>query len=460
MKEEQGKKLNLGNIVGLGLGGAIGSGIFVLLGYGIAYTGRSIVLVVAAGCLFMLLAYWYNLAMPTMFVLKGGDYSMKTMLFNPLLTGVGAWMTIVNGLAISSYAIAISGYLGIAIPGLQNHQQITAFVTVTVFFLSTIKGSRFVTIIENLVTILLIVALALFAVFGLPKVDWTHFLSSTYDGGFFRGGLGGVVSALAIMGWACQGTTMAPISMAAVTKKPKWTIPVAILIVTVLLAGIYGVIALVAGGVLPYDQVAGNNLSVTAEYIFSKPLYMFFVVGGGISAIASSLLGGLAMFRYPLIQIAEDGWIPAVFKKTTRNGYPYLSYLVFYIISVLPIITGMELDAAISLVMIPSMLMNIYMNLACIGLPKKNPEQWAKRSVRLPVPVYTVCCALGAICAGVVAWNLYVELSFRDGMIAIGILMALVLLSALRLKQGAVHPEKLKAIKKAIIDEALTMDKE
>ena len=43
----------------------------VLLGFGIAYTGRSIVLVCVLGCFFMLLAYWYNLVMPSIFVLKG-----------------------------------------------------------------------------------------------------------------------------------------------------------------------------------------------------------------------------------------------------------------------------------------------------------------------------------------------------------------------------------------------------
>ena len=56
--EEKGKKLKTMNIVGLGLGGAIGTGIFLLLGFGIAYSGRSIILVCAAGCFFMLLAYW------------------------------------------------------------------------------------------------------------------------------------------------------------------------------------------------------------------------------------------------------------------------------------------------------------------------------------------------------------------------------------------------------------------
>ena len=52
--EEKGKKLGLWNIIGLGLGGAIGTGVFVLLGYGVAYTGRSISLVVTIGCFFML----------------------------------------------------------------------------------------------------------------------------------------------------------------------------------------------------------------------------------------------------------------------------------------------------------------------------------------------------------------------------------------------------------------------
>ena len=233
--EEKGKKLGLWNIIGLGLGGAIGTGIFVLLGYGIAYTGRSISLVVAIGCFFMLLAYWYNLAMPAMFVMKGGDYSMKAMLFNPFMSGVSAWMILVNGLAMSSYSVALAQYLAIAIPSLQNHQTLVAFIAMTLFFLSTIKGSRFITILENIITLVLVASLVIFVVFGLPKVDFANTFSSA-DGGFFHGGFTGFVSALAVMGWACQGTTMAPVSMAAVTKNPKRTIPLGIIIITLLLA--------------------------------------------------------------------------------------------------------------------------------------------------------------------------------------------------------------------------------
>lgn len=452
--EENGKKLGLWNIVGLGLGGAIGTGIFVLLGYGIAYTGRSISLVVAIGCFFMLLAYWYNLAMPSMFVMKGGDYSMKVMLFNPFMSGVSAMMTLVNGLAMSSYAVAIAQYLAIAIPALQNYQSLVAFIAMTLFFLSTIKGSRFITILENIVTIVLVVALALFVGFGLPKVDFANTFTSA-DGGYFHGGFTGFVSALAVMGWACQGTTMAPVSMAAVTKKPKKTIPVGIIVITVLLAVIYGAMGIVAGGVLPYEQAAGQNISVTAEAIFPKAIYLFFVVGGGIGAIASSLLGGLGMFRYPLLQVANDGWLPSIFKKTDKTGYPYVIYILFYIISVFPIVTGVSLDAIVSQVMIPTMLINIYMNLGCLTLPKKYPDQWAKRSIKMPLWFYDVCCVLGAFCAGVVAFNLFKDLTAKDAIVTLIIVAVMCVLSIIRLAQGAVKADDLKAKKAEIVAQAI-----
>ncbi len=455
--EEKGKKLKTVNIVGLGLGGAIGTGIFLLLGYGIAYTGRSIVLVCAVGCFFMLLAYWYQFAIPTMFVLKGGDYSMKTMLFSPLLSGIGAWFTVVGGFAFSGYAIGITDYLGVVIPQIKSYSMICSLIIITLVFAASYKGSRFITILENLVTVLLVVALALFILFGMVKVDAGNFFSPTYDGGFFREGFGGFVAAIAVMGWACQGTTMAPISMAAVTEKPKRTLPKAIVIITILLAAIYALMAYVASGVLPYEQVAGANISVTAEAILPRGLYLFFVIGG-VGALASSMLGGIGMMRYPMLQVAEDGWLPAIFKKTTKSGYPYISYLMFYLISIFPIVTGMGLDSVVSLVMIPTMLMNMYMNFVCITLPKKYPKQWEKASFKMPVWLWNVCCILGVFCAGVVCYNLFTELSLTDSVVCVVLVAMLVGLSALRLKQGAVSKEALEENKNAVIEQAIADD--
>ncbi len=451
--EEQGKKLNMFNIFCLGLGGAIGSGIFILLGYGIAYTGRSIVLVCVAGCLFMLLAYMYNMIMSSMFVFEGGDYSQKALLFNPTMTGFSAAMTLINGMAMSSYALGMVSYIAAVFPSVAAYTRPVAVLLMTLFFASSIRGSRFITIVENVMTIVLIAAIGLFVVFGMPQVKPGYF--SNANGGFFHGGFAGFISAIAIMGWACQGTTMAPVSMVAVTKKPKKTIPVAILWITLALAVVYGLMSVVAAGVLPYKQVAGANLGATAKTIFPNSIYVLFILGGGVFAIATSLLGGIAMLRYPLMKIAEDGWLPPVFKKTTKTGYPWVIQLMFYLISIFPIILGFSLDSIVSLVMIPAMVMNVYLNLACITLPKKYPEQWKKCALRMPIPLYNVVCVLSAVCAGIVAYNLFKDLKGADMIAAIIVLALCFAFSLIRLKTGAVKKEDLLSNRKKIITQAL-----
>lgn len=95
MSNKPAKQLGLWNIVGLGVGGAIGSGIFVTLGNAIGMTGRSILPITVICVFYMLLAYWYNLAMSGVFVVEGGDYSMKGMLLPPLLTGYGGWTNVI-----------------------------------------------------------------------------------------------------------------------------------------------------------------------------------------------------------------------------------------------------------------------------------------------------------------------------------------------------------------------------
>ena len=101
------------------------------------------------------------------------------------------------------------------------------------------------------------------------------------------------------------------------------------------------------------------------------------------------------------------------------------------------------------------MLINIYMNLACLTLPKKYPEQWAQRSIKMPLWFYNICCVLGAFCAGVVAYNLFKDLTFNDAVFAVVIVVVLCALSILRLKQGAVKAEDLAAKKEEIVRQAI-----
>lgn len=287
--------------------------------------------------------------MSSMFVLPGGDYDMKAMLFGPMLTGVSGIFTYVNGFALAMYGMSIVDYVSMVFPAILPYKTLIAVAIITLFFAATIRGSKFLATITSIMTIVLLVAIGLFVVFGLPQVKPGFFDGDTF---FLNGGVG-FIQAISIMSFACQGTTMAPVSMMEVTKKPRRTIPVAIIFITLTVGIVYALMGVVAAGVLPVEDVAGQSLALVAQEIFPNWLYVIFILGGAVFAIATSLASGIAMLRYPCIQVAEDGWMPAFFKKTTRGGYPYVIQGFFYLISILPIILGFSLDAVVSLVMIP-----------------------------------------------------------------------------------------------------------
>lgn len=403
----------------------------------------------------MLLTYWYNLALSGIFVIDGGDYSMKGMLLPPILTGYGGWTNVIWAFGFTGYALALTSYLSSLWPVLAEHNRLSSAILLTLFFLLTIRGNRIVTLFQNVATALLIAALVLFVIVGVPNVNTANFFSATYDGVFFHGGFAGIISAIAIMGWACQGTTMGPVGVVPITKDPKRTIPLGIIVTCVVVSIVYGLMSYVAAGVLPYDQIAGQNLSVTANAIMSQGLFAYFVIGGGVCVIISSFLAVLAMIREPLSHMADDGWFPAVFRKKSQDGYPYVCFLLVYIVALVPILTDMSVDNAITMLMIPTMLINAYLNVACIIIPKKYPEQFAKRAIRFPTWLYNVCSILGGFCAIVIAITLFQDLTVKDAIVAACVVIIPLIFSAIALKKKSVDAKILNERKEEIVKAAL-----
>lgn len=455
MKDEN-KKLGRFDIFSLGVGGAIGSGIFVMLGLGIACTGRSISLAVLIGCLYMLLAYLYHPIMSSMFVLPGGDYDTKTMLMGPTLTGTNAFFTYLSGMAVSAYGLAVVGYVSMIFPSVGKYENIIALVILSLFFLSSVKGAKFVSMLVNIMTVILLASLGLFIIFGLPQVKPGYFT----DDGFFLDGGAGFISAIAIMSFACQGTTMGPVSMMKETKNPRKVIPTTIILICIVVGLVYALIGIVASGVLPVEQVAGQDLSLVAKTIFPNWLYVIFILGGAVFAIATSMLGSIQMIRFPAEQVADDGWLPAFFKKRTNDGYPWVVMLLFYVIGAAPIILGFSIDSIISLYMIPAMLLNAYLNGALILMIKKYPKQWEQSIFKMPTPIFYILSIIGVLCAISVAAILFMGLTSSDKIVCFILTGACVGLAMLRLKTGAVSAEFLEERRVGIAQKALEFTNE
>lgn len=434
--EDSKKKLSLFELTTFGVGGAIGSGIFVMMGAGIGRTGRSIVLALLLGCIIMMFAFAYNILVSATFPLKGGTYAQTAMLQPPLIAGVAGIVKAIVSMSIAMYAVSVVDYMAQVFPSVGKWTTPLAIGIQTLFFLSTIKGSKFMALLNKIMTIVLSVALIVYILFGLPKVSAGAFAIASE--GYFSNGLGGFLGAISIMSLACMGTN-GPVELTADAQKPKKFVPLSILITTLVIAVIYGLMAVVSAGVMPVEQVADQSLALVAKQIFPYPVYVLFILGGACFAIATSLYGAIAQLRYPILSTIEDGWFPQVLASKTKGGYPYIVMGFMYLVAVVPILTGMTLDTIVSYMMIPNLVICMFNNLFFLRIPKKYPDAWKKSFLHMPYWLLVIVVAIAVGCDVVVIYNQFIYLSTKDQVMIVAMLAVIFIYCAVRLKSGKVN---------------------
>ncbi|WP_418666027.1 APC family permease [Allofournierella sp.] len=397
MEQTKGK-LKLFDLISIGVGSVVGAGIFSMLMSGMAMTGRSIALALVGAMLITLLQQVRSIFMSSMFALDGGMYAQQALILPPVFTGMTAVVFVFSNFSFSVFGISIAQYLSQLIPALAPFQRILGVVILTAFFLVTIKGTGFLAKIQNVLAVCMYAALALFIVFGLIKGGTAEAAATPY----FAGGPMGFLMAIAIMSFTCNGATNV-INLSADTHNPKRNIPLGVLISAGICALIYFLLGYVASSVVPFAQAGSATLGSVAQQIMPGALYIFFVVGGAIFALATSLLGGIAAISAPIVAGAEDGWLPKAWAKRTKNGYPWVVMLVMYLIAVVPAALNFSLDTIVSFILVPGMILNVVTICLSFKLPKNYPDSWAKCNLRCPYWLYCVLLVLSMIASLVTA---------------------------------------------------------
>lgn len=443
-KTENKKKLGVAELMCYGIGNCVGSGIFVSMGSGIGFTGRSIPVALIAACVVVLFAYAYKTLMAGMFVLPGGNYSQQALLQPPLLVGVSAISTIFTGLAFAMYALSIVEYASTVFPQIIPYGKWIAVAIITVFFITTFFGGKFMGKFNLILVAVLIISLFVYVVVGLPQVDFTT--ANPFGEGYFKGGATGFVMAVAMMSFACQGATM-PIAMTADAKDPKRSLPKAILLASFVVMAIYCLIGIVSVGILPVEQVADKSLGVVAKEIFPYGVFVVFIIGGACFAIATSLYGAIASVQHPLMATIEDGWLPAFLGKKNKKGYPWVMMLVLYVIAIVPIFVDVGLQDLISLMMIPIMVLNLVNNVLMFRLVKKYPEAWNKSFFHMPKWAFGVTMAMAILCDLLISVALFTTMESGDQYLILVMLAVLFGYSFYRIKSGKVNLSDLERAK-------------
>lgn len=425
--------LGFGDLMSTAVGQIIGSGIMTLLGAAIALTGRSTPFALIISAL-IVIGYSIPFVMICGVVrVRGGNYTMISMLAGKRITGIFVIMYILQNFCIPMYGLSIASYL-ISLMGFGN-EKLIAIIAMTVFFVLNIFGVDKMAKFQGFIVICMCVALGLFVAFGVGHIQPDYF-----ENGFLTGGVGGLFEAAGLLTFATGGGAMIA-NLSCEAKNPTRDIPLVIILSTLLVSALYAVVAFVAAGVLPVEQVADQNLSMVAQVIFNKPMYLFFMIFGALFAIISTMNAEYAWVPKPILQMCDDGWLP---KKLAyvhpKYGTPIVIQTLLYGGSVLCVVAGLDIGTLGNIALVYGSLSYMILSAFMWKLPALAPKGWANSKFKVGKGMMAFLIIISTLAN---LFNTYlnaIQLSTPLLIGAVVLLVVAVVYAELRMKHATVEP--------------------
>lgn len=330
----------------LAIGQVIGAGVITLIVPAIKMTGYSAWL-----AYFVAILMGFVMILPFVFIsstlrLGGGNYSMLCDLSSPRASGVFAYMYLTQCLSLSLFGASAAAYLGDIIPALNSHwaRVIVGVTLLTFFYVVNLMGVDIMAKAQKMMTWLLIAALILFAIVGifkmkLPIFDFSdpNFAINGWGITFNNGQIsGGFLGAVLLFVYSTQGYYMTT-AYGRDSKDARKDIPFVLLLCVPTLCILYVGVAMAGVGVMSVEEYGNSTTLVfAAQRIFPTWLFYFFIIGGPIMALLSTLNSSFAYNSITIGQSCDDGWLPKSFGKKNKSGArPYILTFM-YVVGIIP----------------------------------------------------------------------------------------------------------------------------
>ena len=396
--------LGFKDLLGTGIGQIIGAGIMTLMGSAIAMTGRSVPFAFLIAAVIISCQYLPMVLISGTVRLRGGRYTMMAMLAGQKMAGAYCIIFFFSNLSLSMYGISFASYFVSLFGG--GNEKVIAIIVLTLFYVLNMFGIDKFAKVQNVIVICLVVALGAFAAFGVGEVDPNFFAEES----FMTGGVSGLLGASGLLTFAVGGAASI-VDLSAEAKRPTRDVPLAMICSTLIVAILYAFVAVVASGVLPVSEVAGQNLTIVAAEILPRPIYVFFIVCGAGFALISTLNAQFAWAPKPTMQACDDGWLPKGLAKLSKYNTPIVILTLLYGIAIVCVLTGISISSLGNMCTMSLSLATMLININLWRLPVICADAWETSKFKVSKGVMMLVTVVGTAAAG---FNLYLNASRLD----------------------------------------------
>ena len=333
MAGKRAKKLNVYEVIAIGIGGMIGGGIFAVLGLAIAAAGHAVALTLAvAGCIALVTGLSYA-HLGLAFRGDGGSYTYIEKAFpSPLVGVVSGWLLVggyVGTLALYATAFGYYGALLLGGNGSRLWAAGLACAGLLLFLGINLLGAKLSGSVELGVVGTKLAILTLFAGVGMVGMHRSHFVP-VFDQGWMA-----PVAAVALIFVAYEGFELIPNAVDEMDNPEKHLRP-AILIAIAVTTVIYVLVAIAALGNLTPAQIKNDQEYVLAVAAEPKLGHAGFVLIGIAALLSTSSAINATLFgagRLAMV-MAKGRALPAVLGRL-REGrpVPWVAILALTILS-------------------------------------------------------------------------------------------------------------------------------
>ncbi|MBW2393772.1 MAG: amino acid permease, partial [Deltaproteobacteria bacterium] len=306
--------LTFWDILFIAIGQIIGAGVIALTGVAIGMTGPSVVFAyLAAAVLVLLVSVLIMIAGATLPVV-GAYYVWSSRLGGGWLGSIVLMLILLASISLSLYGSSFGLYLNPLFPVLSINAW--GIVVIGLLFLANLFGLSLASRVQIALVLILLSALSVYAGFAMPRID-PELMTP-----MFPKGLMGFVSAVFLLKFATGGAYLV-VGLGGETHDPARTIPLVIVVSTLLVAVIYGFVALASVGVSPWQEMIDQPLTVAGKEFLPAWAMTYFLVGGAGVAICTTLNAQFIQLPRNFMVASWDHLLPSWVGRQNRHGAPH-----------------------------------------------------------------------------------------------------------------------------------------